>query len=186
MTINYATGNERKFSNAKAFFIPYGIEVKQLRLRIDEIQSEDALEITKAKAKDAYRIAKCPVFVNDATWIIPALNGFPGPFMKYVNQWFTPDDFMHLMQGKADRRIILRDTIVYIDESGETVFTRDHEGIILTQVAPFEYRHPSDVVVSLSKDGTSLAEAKKRGAFFIEDEHIIWHEFAAWLKERAL
>lgn len=52
MTINYATGNERKFSNAKAFFIPYGIEVKQLRLRIDEIQSEDALEITKAKAKN--------------------------------------------------------------------------------------------------------------------------------------
>jgi inosine/xanthosine triphosphate pyrophosphatase family protein len=50
MTLNYVTGNERKFSNAQSFFAFYDIEVKQLKLDIDEIQSEDALKITTAKA----------------------------------------------------------------------------------------------------------------------------------------
>jgi hypothetical protein len=103
--------------------------------------------------------------------------------MKYINHWFTPEDFIHLMHGKTDRRIILRDTIVYFDETGERVFTHDHEGIILEQADQLEYSNPTDVVVSLSKNGTSIAEAKAQGNFFIEDEDRIWREFAEWVKK---
>lgn len=183
MTLNYVTGNERKFSNAQSFFASYDIKVKQLKLDIDEIQSEDALKITTAKARAAYERVRCPLFVNDATWLVPALNGFPGPFMKYINHWFAPEDFIHLMHGKTDRRIILRDTIVYIDEAGDRVFTHDHEGVILEQADQLEYSNPTDVVVSLSKNGTSIAEAKAKGNFFIEDEDRIWREFAEWVKK---
>lgn len=184
MKISYVTGNPAKLENAQTFFKDYNVEVDQLPLHIEEIQSGDSLEIARAKAQSAFAIHRQPLFVNDATWIIPVLNGFPGPFMKYINQWFQPLDFVHLMQGKSDRRIILRDSIVFIDESGQKVFTNDHEGEILETVAPFDYRHPTDVVISLSKDRKSIAEARANGQFFIENEDLVWKEFANWLLAR--
>jgi len=184
MKISYVTTNLGKLENAKNFLKEYNIEVEQLTSKIDEIQSGDSLEIAIDKAEKAFESEKKPLFVNDATWIIPALKGFPGPFMKYINQWFEPIDFIHLMEGKSDRRIILCDSIVYIDDSGRKVFTHDHEGSVLPEVASFEYTHPTDVVISLSKSGKSIAEEKKGGSFFIEDEDKVWTDFAKWLQTK--
>ncbi len=181
MKVLYTTGNSKKFENAKYFFAKHDIEIEQLLVDINEIQSDDALSVTIDKALKAYELEKKSLFVNDATWIIPALRGFPGPFMKYINKWFDPIDFVHLMQGKNDRRIILRDYIVFIDCKGHKVFKHDYEGIILDTVAPFDYNYPTDVVISLSKDKKSIAEKNKEGSFFIEGENKIWEEFAQWL-----
>ena len=182
MMVSYVTGNSGKFENAQKFFAQFNIEVEQLPIRVAEIQSGDSLEIAVAKAEAAFALVQKPLFVNDASWIIPALGGFPGPFMKFVNQWFKPQDFINLMIDKDDRRIILKDSIVYIDESGHTVFTHEHVGEILDAVATFEYKNPTDVVISLSKDHSSIAEEKSKGGFFIEDEDAVWKEFVAWLQ----
>lgn len=184
MKVSYVTSNPGKFENAKKFFAPYNIEVEQLALKVEEIQSSDSIEIATAKAQSAYNIKKLPLFVNDASWIIPSLKGFPGPFMKYMNQWFEPRDFINLMKDKTDRRIILRDSIVYIDETGYKIFTHDHEGIFLEDVSPFEYQNPSEVVISLSKNHKSIAEEKKNGSSFIEDEDLVWKQFASWLQDK--
>lgn len=184
MKISYVTSNPGKFENAQKFLASYSIEVEQLPLKIEEIQSSDSLEIATAKAGAAFQLEQRPLFVNDATWVIPALKGFPGPFMKYINQWFEPSDFVHLMSGKDDREIILRDYIVYVDERGQKIFTHDHEGSILEEVAPFKYKHPSDVVISLSKNKKSIAEEKQNGKFFIEDENLVWRQFAEWLQKK--
>lgn len=184
MTISYVTGNVDKFENAKKFFSQYDISVDQLPLKVEEIQSSDSLEIAIAKAEASFAQVKTPLFVNDACWTIPALGGFPGPFMKYVNQWFRPEDFINLMRDKVDRRIILKDSIVYIDETGHTVFTREHTGEILKTPATLEYKHPTDVIISLSKSGLSIAEEKANGSFFIEDEDAVWKELVAWLQSK--
>ncbi|MBY0309856.1 hypothetical protein K2Q16_01785 [Patescibacteria group bacterium] len=182
MKISYVTGNVGKFENAQKFFTQFNIEVEQLPIKVEEIQSGNSLEIAVAKAEAAYAQVKKPLFVNDASWIIPALGGFPGPFMKFVNQWFKPQDFINLMIDKLDRRIILKDSIVYIDESGHNVFTHEHVGIILNEVAAFEYKNPTDVVVSLSANHSSVAEEKSKGSFFIENEDAVWKEFVTWLQ----
>lgn len=184
MNISYVTKNPRKYENARHFLNSHGITTNQLSIEVDEIQSGDSLEIATSKAREAYRLTSAPLFVNDASWIIPALNGFPGPFMKYVNEWFSPSDYINLMQDKSDRRIILRDSIVYIDEKGLEVFTHDHEGQILRNPANFVFKHPSDVVISLSKSGKSIAEERELGNHFMDDEDLVWKKFAQWVKAR--
>ncbi|MEX0917051.1 MAG: non-canonical purine NTP pyrophosphatase [Candidatus Paceibacterota bacterium] len=182
MKILYVTGNSGKFGNAQKFFQEYNIDVEQRAVKIEEIQSGDSLEIAIDKAKKAFAIEQKPLFINDATWIIPALKGFPGPFMKYINQWFEPIDFIHLMEGKGDRRIILRDIIIYIDDTCHKVFTHDHEGSVLNEVASYGYKHSTDVVISLSKSGKSIAEEKENKNFFVEDEDKVWRDFVQWLQ----
>ena len=80
-----------------------------------------SLKITEAKVKLAYEKVDLPVVVNDSSWEIPALGGFPGCYMKDVANWFTAEDFLALMKDKNDRRIILHDVVAYFD--GEPLYS---------------------------------------------------------------
>jgi len=70
---------------------------------------------------------------------------------------------------------------LFLDETGPTVFANEHRGTILTNPTQGGYRHPSDVVISLSKSGASILEETTRNVRFIENENKIWEDFVAWL-----
>ncbi|HOR23542.1 MAG TPA: non-canonical purine NTP pyrophosphatase [Candidatus Saccharibacteria bacterium] len=177
--IFYITGNEHKFRNASTFLQKSGIKAEQKKLKLTEIQAEDAVSVALKKARDAYEIVNEPLFINDASWHIPALNGFPGPYMHNIVNWFDSDDLLNLMAPKKDRTIILKDTIIYKDRNHEKVFTNNIVGCIL--------KHPTEgdgpfvrKIVSLEKGGKSLAETNTIG--FSDRERVLWDEFALWVK----
>lgn len=71
----------------------------------------------------------------DAGYYIEALNGFPGPFIKFVNEWFCADDYLNLLQGKSNRRVIIQDCLAYCyPEERPTVFCQFHQGEVATKV----------------------------------------------------
>jgi XTP/dITP diphosphohydrolase len=53
---------------------------------VPEIQSLDLKEVVMAKARAAFALAGKPVVIEDVSFEIEALNGFPGPFVKWWNQ----------------------------------------------------------------------------------------------------
>jgi hypothetical protein len=62
------------------------------------------------------------------------------------------------MKDKKDRTIILRNTIVYIDKNNPHIFTNDYYGEILNEKYKGNYSYSLDAIVSLSKNGKSIAE----------------------------
>ena len=50
--------------------------------------------------------------------------------MHPINDWFTADDWLRLMQGVQDRRIVLRQHVVYQDERGQFYAVSDLEGVL--------------------------------------------------------
>jgi non-canonical purine NTP pyrophosphatase (RdgB/HAM1 family) len=180
--LSYVSGNKSKFNNAALFMTPLGVELQQETLHLDEIQAEDSTEIAKEKVKQAFDILQKPLFVNDASWHIPALGGFPGPFMKYMVQWLTEDDILNLMRGKEDRTIILSDVIAYKDQGVEMIFTREVKGRLL-DIPEGETEGPFIIrLISFTDDGRSLASVQPDG--FTEREIPLWQEFAEWVKTR--
>lgn len=182
----FATGNTIKFNIAGKTCAAYGIKLSQSQLEIDEVQSEDPLYIGTKKAEKAYEALARPVVVADDSWSIPALNGFPGPYMKSINHWFGPQDLLNLMQGKKDRRAILTQVLVYKDESGQKVFVHETPGEIL-QEARGGGNETSGQIISMQGDnGKTIAEM-----YLSEGNHderspaAVWHEFAKWYKEYA-
>ena len=131
--ITFVTGNPRKLEEAKSVLKDYGIVVEPLQIDIDEIQHHDPLKITEAKVKSAHEKAGRPVVVNDSSWKIPALGGFPGGYMKDVVGWFTAEDFLALMKDKNDRRIILHDVVAYCDSDKLKVFRFDRDGVFVSE-----------------------------------------------------
>lgn len=126
--INFAASNKEKIQIAETVCGEFGVSVNPISLGVDEIQGENPVLIVEDKAKRAYEMLRKPVVVSDDTWDIPALNGFPGAYMKSINYWFEPEDFIRLMHGVDDRRIVLHQFVAYADDKQLKVFSNDIHG----------------------------------------------------------
>lgn len=133
MKINFVTGNTLKFNIAKAYFDPLGdtYQLRQLKIDIPEIQAETVEDVATFSAKEAVRLAGETCIVSDAGLTIEALNGFPGPFLKYVNTWLGVQGFLRLMDGISNRRAYFEDTLAVAFPDGTVkTFTRREYGVI--------------------------------------------------------
>lgn len=135
MHINYVTGNKIKFEIATNVFSNSKITLIQNKLDTPEIQSVNVSEVAKYSAIWARKQLKSDVIVTDAGFYINGLNGFPGPYIKYINKWLKAEDILKLLEGKEDRSIIIKDCLVYCSMSGDTkIFESEVKGTIVKEV----------------------------------------------------
>jgi len=80
--ITLATSNPHKLIELLKVF-PASIPLKSQKLDLDEIQSLDLHTIVQHKLHQAYDIVKGPVITEDVSAELDALNGLPGPFVKF-------------------------------------------------------------------------------------------------------
>jgi XTP/dITP diphosphohydrolase len=113
--IIFVTGNQYKFKVAKKAAEKFGIHLIRKELETPEIQSTDLEKIAAFSAQWASDKLQKPVVLTDAGYYIEALKGFPGPFIKYANNWLTASDFLKLMKGKKNRAIITKDCLAYCE-----------------------------------------------------------------------
>lgn len=179
--ILFASGNAEKFRTAQVACKPYGIELMQRPSGVEEIQAEEPEVILRDKTLRVFEILKQPVIVSDDSWAIPALRGFPGPYMKNVNQWLEIQDWLNLMQPYKDRDIVLIQLLAFHDGKDITVFRSEMNGIFLPEPRG-NYGSPFQKVVSMDGDhGFSIAEVYDKGAQ--HDARKVagcWNKFLDW------
>lgn len=154
--IYFVTSNQNKIDVSRQFLSPMGVEFESVAIDLPEIQSNSIKDIALYKADHAYRKLLEPLFVNDHGWFIAALNGFPGAYMKFINEWFTPQDCLNLMRDKENREVTFTTVICFTDGSITKVFESSHKGTIL-----YESRGkglPWTTVISLTDDHQTIAE----------------------------
>lgn len=178
MKITFVTGNKRKIAEAKLACEPEGIEIATKKLEIIEVQAVDAESLVKHKAEEAFEVLQKPVVVTDTFWRIPALNGFPGAYMKYVAEWFTPQDFLALLKDKSDRSAFFSENIGYMDGEGFKFFSKEFEGRIVDS--------PRGSGISLEQvaefNGYTLGERRDQGSTSHTAQDYVWNDFARWFK----
>jgi len=177
----FVTSNKDKIFLAKKNLEPLGIKFDNKPFEIPEIQSDNDREVAIRKAVDAFGFFQNPLFVSDDSWYIPSLNGFPGPYMKNINQWLNAEDLIRLMEPYENRKIILRQTICFTDGKETKIFSQDNNGIILNE--PQGKGYPSLQITSFNKNGKSLAECIEENVNPI-DNIKIWTDFGKWYLSR--
>ncbi len=183
--ITFVTGNADKVRTANEICNKFGITLVQTTFDIVEIQAEDAGIIVRDKASKAYELVGKPVVVNDDSWVIPGLNGFPGPYMKSMNHWFSAEDFLRLTQPLTDRRIFLAQYTVYQDERGAKLFQRDIEGILLPSIQG-DYKVASHAnIVSFDGGKTSIGANLAKQRSNIDHLQTTWHDLGEWLTKES-
>ncbi len=182
-TLLCATGNKHKFALAQSAFAKHGINLEQIILDIDEIQGEDAELIVRDKAAKAFAAVGKPVLVTDDSWSIPALGGFPGAYMKSMNHWFTPDDFIRLTNTLTDKTIILQQYLIYQNEYETVLFRHDVPGVVLGEPRGNE-GPPISKVVALRGSRYSIAETYDEGIVGdAQGDKDAYHQAAAWFAQ---
>lgn len=189
-TLCFATTNKQKIQLAKTVCNEAGIILKTVSLDIDEIQGEDPEIIIRDKLTRAYQKLGKPVVVSDDSWDIRALKGFPGPYMKSINYWFEPEDFIRLMYGIKDRHITLHQYLAYTDGKITKVFSKDIEGEIINEPRGESEKYPDMTVIALDSDnGKTIAQVFDQGVGAVEDRYKnrpdAWHELVEWYKQVA-
>lgn len=178
--IIFATGNARKVAEANKTLATYAVSVAPVKLDLDEIQHEDPVEITKAKARTAYALTNEPVVVSDTSWEVPSLGGFPGGYMKDVSAWLAPGDWLALMVRYSNRTIICHEHLAYFDGVTMKHFVASYEGVFVDEPRGKSDTDSIEQVVTLY-GGLTLAEYLERGEVASAGEVLEhWVEFANW------
>lgn len=131
MKITYITGNWAKVQSAKQYFEPLGFEIDNKKIECPELQADTFEEIAKFSSKYASDLLKCDTLKNDSGLVIPALNGFPGPYTHYVDDTLGEDGVLKLMQGIENREAYFIECLCYTQYGKEPVcFTSKTKGHI--------------------------------------------------------
>ncbi len=157
----------------------FNVAIDQKEIVAHEIQSVDPREVARHKALEAYRLLGKPLVVTDTFWRIPALNGFPGAYMKDMVAWFSEDDFLALMQGKKDRTVEFSENIAYYDGIEYHFFSKTFQGVV-TQ-SPRGDGNSMENIMEFS--GVTLGEHRSRGTVSHEAKDYVWHDFFRWFTQ---
>lgn len=134
--IIYVTGNKLKIDLLKSLLDKNEFEVIGKKMDVPEIQHDDIAEVAKFSAKYASDLLKCDVLKNDCGLVIPALNGFPSAYSKYVEQTIDSEGILALMKGKKNRECYYLDAFAYCKYGQEPiVFTQKTYGTIATRLS---------------------------------------------------
>ena len=122
--------------------------------------------------------------VNDDSWAFSGLGGFPGPYMKSILHWFTPEDFLNLTRSLTDRRVTVTQWIAYQDDTIQKVIKVEHTGEIL-RAARGNYGNSAQKVITMAADNSlSISESYDNGLdSAVREVADGWREFVTWYKE---
>lgn len=184
----FVTGNASKFKEVKHWLSelnPY-IDLRQADIDLPEIQSLDVQEVAMQKAKEAWRLIKKPLLIDDGGIYIERYNNFPGTLSKYVYQGIGLDGFWLL--AKDNPRGSFANCLVYCSsEHDYQIFNGVSTGTIVEPTEPIvDTKFPFTYV--FIPDGTNKTFAQLKGS---EEEKKFHHrykslqEFTQWLKNNA-
>jgi non-canonical purine NTP pyrophosphatase (RdgB/HAM1 family) len=124
----FITGNQHKADYLAKML---GIPLDHHKVDLDEIQSVNLEEIVIHKAKQAYETIRRPVLVEDVALSFSALNGLPGPFVKFfVESENGLENMCRMLDGFNSRSARAECMFAYYDGNECTVIAGGLDGSI--------------------------------------------------------
>jgi len=96
--LTFVTGNAMKLEEVRAILADSGIEIDSQDLNIPELQGTTQ-EIAIDKCRRAAEILGTPCITEDTALCFEALNGLPGPYVKYFLKDLGLDGLNTLLEG---------------------------------------------------------------------------------------
>lgn len=121
------TGNPGKVAEAR---LALGRELEAADIDLPEIQSLDYREVVRAKAAEAWRRLGRPLVVEEAGLDLAALNGFPGPLVKWMLQAVGAEGIARAARALGDPRATARCFLLYKDGDREAMVEGVTEGTL--------------------------------------------------------
>jgi XTP/dITP diphosphohydrolase len=117
--IIFVTENKDKFVEVGDILKTFGVEVIQDKNGYPELQEDELEPIAAYGAQHAANKLNMPVMVDDSGIFIKALNGFPGPYSRFVEDRLGNLKVLKLMKKEEDRTAYFKTVIGYCEPGEE-------------------------------------------------------------------
>lgn len=97
MALHFITGNKHKLAEFNQILSPE-IKIIQLEIELDEIQSIDPRKVIEHKLIEATKHHSGEFLVEDTSLYLDALNGLPGPLIKWFMQTLGRNGIYNIVQ----------------------------------------------------------------------------------------
>lgn len=188
MKINYLTTNKLKFAIARQFFeLTNGYELVQLSFHVPEVQDVSCEEIARQSAIYAAKESGSVCVVLDAGFFIDALNGFPGPFVKYTNEWLSEERLLRMLDKDDDRTAYFTDALaVGFPDGTAKVFTHKTMGRLAKEGDYVSSKWPANSLFIPNGYSTTLGSmTEQEQTDFWHSEAKNWQKLVEYLSEKA-
>jgi XTP/dITP diphosphohydrolase len=180
--IYFATGNSQKLKEARNILKHEGYEVEQINCVYPELQADDLETISAYGAKWCADRLNKTVMVDDSGIFIQALNGFPGPYSRYVEDHLGNQRILKLMEEEHNRNAVFRTVVGFCEHNSEPyTFSGEVKGTI-----GFEERgtHGFGYDPIFLYKGRTFAELEDHQKNPVSHRGNAMRKFARWLRER--
>jgi non-canonical purine NTP pyrophosphatase (RdgB/HAM1 family) len=116
--ITFLTGSQEKFAEAQAV-LP---DLIRWHMDLPEIQDIDPRNIIQAKLAEASRHMSGAIVVEDTSLAFDALNGLPGPLIKWFLQRLGVEGLAHLPRVLGNDKASARTVVGYRSAAGVEAF----------------------------------------------------------------
>ncbi len=173
------TGNPGKLAEAR---IALGTDIEAVEVDLPEIQSLDYREVLRAKAEEAWRRVGRPLIVEEAGLDLAALNGFPGPLVKWMLEAVGAEGIARTAASLGETRASARCFLLYKDGEQEVMAEGRTEGAL---VLPGRGNHGFGWDPVFLPDGSSqtFGELTGGGKDAVSHRGKAWREMARRLGE---
>jgi non-canonical purine NTP pyrophosphatase (RdgB/HAM1 family) len=129
--IHLVTSNQRKVDDYNRRINLPNLEIVRLNVDLDEGRSLDIQEIANIKLQQAKKLfPNKAILVEDRGFFIPALNNFPGPFVKIFLKSIGIEGVLKLMESKEDRTALFITVLAYFDGNTDHFFVDTEIGFL--------------------------------------------------------
>lgn len=184
--IFFATGNVHKFNEARTVLAEHRISAAMLRTEASEIQDDDIGNIARAAALEAARRSLLPIIVEDAGLFIDALNGFPGPYSRYVYETIGKKGVVKLLENREDRKARFMSVVAFSSPRTEVeCFDGVVEGRIAEEIRGDSGFGFDPVFEPREKPGRTFGEMTLEEKNEFSHRARALRKFAKWYKSKA-
>lgn len=188
-SITFVTGNKKKLEEVQQIFessspkVPFEITSKKIDL--PELQGEPE-DIAKEKCRLAAEAANGPVFCEDTCLCYHALNGLPGPYIKWFLEKTGHDGLNKLLAGYEDKTAYAQCIFALCAGPGceVRIFDGRTEGKIVQPRGPLDFGW-DPVFEPLEGGGKTFAEMEKKDKNAISHRGRSLAKLRSWLAENA-
>jgi XTP/dITP diphosphohydrolase len=180
----FATGNLHKFNEARRVLAEFNIATAMIKIKISEIQDDDIENVANVSATESARRSHLPVIVEDAGLFIEVLNGFPGPYSKYVHSTIGMEGILTLLKNRQNRKACFKSAVAFNDaERAAKCFVGVVEGKITEEIRGTGSFGFDPIFEPKEKPGKTFGEMTVEEKNSISHRFRALRDFAEWYKK---
>lgn len=123
-TLTFVTGNKNKLEEVKKILstdsMNLSFHLTNKKIDLPELQG-DPIEIAQEKCRLAAREIEGPVFIEDTSLCFNALNGLPGPYIKWFLESCGHNGLNKMLNGFEDRSAYAQTIVAYTTGVGNNI-----------------------------------------------------------------